>query len=880
VSIVAYPAEWEFDGLGADGHPIHIRPVGRDDPGVLDALGGDFSLAPDPSAGLDYARTMAFVARRDGVVAGVAAYARIEGAADAEVHIAIDDAHREQGVGTLLLEALIRYARHHGLEVLLAPTPASDGAMRHVLADSGLAIDDTRRDLVRVDLTVTADYQDRCDEREAVAEAASVATFLRPRSVAVVGASRRPGAVGHEIVRSLLAAEFTGSVLPVNPTADAIAGVPCAPSLGALGRPVDLVVVAVPAHDVLAVVEEAAAIGAKAAVVVTSGFAEAGEGGGSVEREMATVARLAGMRIVGPNCLGIASTDPSVRLQATFALDTAPAGSIALASQSGGVGIVMAEEAARHGLGISSFVSLGNKVDVSSNDLLCFWERDPRTRVIALYLESFGNPRKFARIAERVGRTKPIVVLKAGRTDAGARGARSHTAAAATPEVAVHALLEHAGAIEVASLDELFDVAALLDRARPPAGTRVGIVGNAGGPLILAADACGFAGLELPDLGAALDGAAGALPAGAALGNPVDLTSGARAADLERAVGAIAGSGEVDAVVAVVTALPSFGTEAAAACIEGVAHTAPVPVVLCVLGDDPTATALRHPELVMIPSADRAARALAAAARYAAHLQHPLPAAAARERPAQRERIRAQRARRPDGGWLDGTDALDLLAAAGIATVPARRCTSAEEAVAAAAALGYPVALKMGSGASVHKTEHGGVVLGLTSAPDVAAAFETMAARLGDEMGGAVVEPMAAPGIETIVGLSVDPSFGPLVMVGLGGVATDLLGDRAFAVPPLDRARARALFASLRTAPLLEGYRGAEPVDLDALADVVVAVSDMAETIPELVELDCNPVIAGPTGALVVDAKVRLARAPGGPDPLMRMLRPLPRPRG
>ncbi|HZL06257.1 MAG TPA: GNAT family N-acetyltransferase, partial [Coriobacteriia bacterium] len=478
-----YPSSWEFHGLLTSGGPVFVRPIRPADAAPIVALLGDPSqdrihgrfLDVHPALNLDeasrfaevdYGSRMAFVAVVSDQLVAFASYERLgETGPAAEVVFVVADASQRHGVATLLLESLAAYARAKGIVRFVAEVMAKNEAMLEVFDMTGLHCTRAQEDgtvRVEIDLRPTPEFRASCDEREATAEVASLTAILRPRSIAVIGAGRRPGNVGHEVVRSLLAGDYSGTVYPVNPSARAVCGVPAFPSLSSLPETIDLAVVAVPPAAVPDVLGEAASAGVRAVTILTAGFGEMGRSGAEVEAELLRVARRQGMRIVGPNCLGVVNTDPEIRMNATFvALDSLPGG-LALVSQSGAVGVVLAEQARVAGLGLSSFVSVGNKLDVSSNDLLCFFERDERTSVIALYLESFGNPRKFARLARRIGETKPIVALKAGRTPAGSRGARSHTAAAATPETVVSALLQSAGVIKVDRLEELLDVSALL----------------------------------------------------------------------------------------------------------------------------------------------------------------------------------------------------------------------------------------------------------------------------------------------------------------------------------------------------------------------------------------------------------------------------------
>jgi len=901
---VGYPPEWEFDGLLRDGEAVVVRPIRPADAPGLVALRGAVSprtvhqhvLLADPvlSLGtaaafseLDYDARMAFVALVSDELVGLASYDRLATPVPAaEAGFIVADASRGHGVTTLLFESLAEYARSRGMLRFVTEVEAQNSALLDIFAATGLRC--TRRQdgamvRVEIDLRPTAAYRASCDRREAMAEVASIAAVLRPRSVAVVGAGRHPENVGHQVVRSLLVGDFSGAVYPVNPAARAVCGVPAFPALLPVPEPADLAVVAVPASAVPGVIDEAAAIGVRAVIIITAGFGETGRSGAEVETGLLSVARRHGMRIVGPNCLGVVNTDPGVRMNATFAsLDPLP-GRLALVSQSGAVGVVLAEQTREAGLGLSAFVSVGNKLDVSPNDLLCFFEQDERTAVIALYLESLGNPRKFARIARRVGAAKPVVALKAGRTSAGARGARSHTAAAATPEVTVAALLASAGVIKVDRLEELLDVSAILLAAPLPAGRRVALVGNSGGPLILAADACEGGKLTVPELGEATqDALRGVLGPAAATANPVDLTADGTAATFGLALETVLADEAIDAVITIVVATMAISDAAARDTIARVARQASKPVIACSVETRAPLAAGGAARIAEIPSPERAAAALGHVCDYAQWRRRPmLPAEEEPQElsghPVISQIIADKLAASPEGGWLELDQAVRLLAACGLPVLPTAGAATAAEAVAVAEAVGFPVVLKARSGDLVHKTDVGAVALGLDDAEAVRAAYQAMASRLGARMGGAVIQPMAAPGVEAIVGLATDPEFGPVVMVGLGGVMTDLLGDRAFAVPPLEPGAADAMIASLRAAPLLDGYRGAPKADREALAAVLEGVARIAEEIPELVELDLNPIVVGPAGALAVDCKARLAPRQPGPGPLFPALRRRPR---
>ena len=894
-----YPVSWELDALLIDGGPVHVRPLRPSDAEQLNAFHKELSSStiyyryfgehPVLSENelvhlttLDYKDRMAFGAFEGDEFIGVGRYDSEGPSLPAEVAFIVADAYQHRGVGTLLLENLVGYARELGINQFSADVLPDNPAMLRVFHESGLAVKETtQKDVIEVllDLAPTALYLDRRDERERASEAASMAFFLRPSSVAVVGAGRTPGGVGHAIVRGLLAGDFTGTVYPVNPRARSVCGVLAYPTLSAIPERIDLAIVAVKAELVMGVAEDAAAAGVRALVIVSSGFAELGEQGQVLQAKLLRLVRRHGIRVVGPNCLGLCNTAPDVSCNATFAPNPPVAGPIALASQSGAVGIVLLEQARDAGLGISSFVSVGNKIDVSSNDLLCYWERDDATRVIALYLESFGNPRKFARIARRVGKTKPIVVLTGGRSAAGARGARSHTAAAATPAVTISALLSSSGVIEVLHLEEMLDVVGALAHCPLPTGRRVALIGNSGGPLILAADACAAAGLVVPELNRATQTALEAIvPPASACANPVDITADGGPGVLECVLDVTLANDEVDAVIAVVTSLISLSSADARRVLEAVANRTSKPVIACFLGGPPEQlqNKMHETRLASVAAPERAAGVVSMMASYAAWRAAPEQASPSFED------LQVERARSlvegalsvaPEGAWLDGGTASEVLSAFGIPVVASLTVNSQKEAIACAERIGYPVVLKAGAGELVHKSDVGGVILDIKSTDELIAAFEKMSEALGDNMLPALIQTMATSGVETIVGLSSDPRFGPILLFGLGGVTTDLLKDRTFAVPPLSVDGAEQLISSIRSAPLLYGYRGSTPVDTVALRDVVLRVARLATELPEIHELDLNPVIASPKGALVVDCKIRVAKVPTGPDALMRALK-------
>lgn len=697
------------------------------------------------------------------------------------------------------------------------------------------------------------------------AESASVARLLTPTSVAVIGASRHPATVGHQALRNLLAGGFDGPVYPVNPGVDQVASVKAYPSVLDVPDEVDLAVIAVPADAALEVARQCATKGIAGLVVLTAGFDEVGEVG--VQAELRDLARRFDMRLVGPNCVGVVNT--AIGLNATFSPYAPAVGRVAMQSQSGAVGIAILERSARIGLGVSSFVSVGNKADVSGNDLLQYWEDDPETDVVLLYLESFGNPHKFARIARRVSRRKPIVAVKSGRSPAGVRAASSHTAAMATSDIAVDALFRQAGVIRVDTLDELFDMALVLGSQPLPRGNRVAIVGNSGGPGILATDACAGAGLEVPELSATTQQALRAVvdPI-AAVSNPVDLVASATPAVYEEALRIVLADDAIDAAIVICTPTFAASPRDVANGLRERAAATDKPLLGCFLAWPGLSPLLRRergePTGADVPafaSPEPAARALARAADYASWRARP-PGALP-----DLERFDPGRARRavegfldhsPDGGWLPAEGVDDVLDAIGVPTAATASVEGPDEAARAATRIGFPVALKATGPGIVHKSDAGGVRLGLASEEEVIDAYRSMSRRVGGAMTGATVQQMAGPGVETIVGVVHHALFGALVMFGMGGIATELLGDRAFRILPVTDLDGAELVRSLRTSPLLFGYRGSPPAAVHAVEDVIQRVARFAAEVPALTELDINPLIVSPAGVVAVDARIRV----------------------
>jgi acetyl coenzyme A synthetase (ADP forming)-like protein len=709
----------------------------------------------------------------------------------------------------------------------------------------------------------------------------SLVPLFRPRAVAVIGASRERGTIGAEIFHNLVRNGFQGAVFPVNPKATVVQSVQAYPSIAAVPGPVDLAVIVVPAAAAVGVLDECGHAGVRAAIVISAGFKETGEEGAARERALTACARGHGMRLVGPNCLGVLNTEPAVRLDATFSPTYPPPGRVGFSSQSGALGLAILEYATQLNIGISQFVSIGNKADVSSNDLLEFWEHDPGTDLILLYLESFGNPRRFTRIARRVGRRKPIVAVKSGRTRAGMRAAASHTGSLAGSDAAVDALCLQSGVIRTDTIEELFDLAILLANQPVPRGPRVGIVTNAGGPGIMASDACESHGLEIVPLAEATVAALRAfLPREASVRNPVDMIASASPENFERTVRLVAGDPGIDALLAIyVPPVVTRPLDVAQAIVRGsaaAAHEAaargeaPKPVLTCFMGSHGVPEGLRSLHEGQIPSyafPESSAIALARAVRYGRWRSEP--EGVVRRFEVDRARADAQvaaaRARATPGAtvWLDPGETAAMLAAYGLATPAARVAADADQAVEAARAIGFPVVVKLVSSTLIHKSDVGGVALDLRSEAEVRDAIAGMMRRLDargmrDRMEGVLVQPMLREGLEAIVGMAQDPSFGPLIMFGLGGVQVELLKDVAFRVHPLTDRDARELVRGVRGFPLLGGWRGSPPGDIEAIEEVLLRVSQLAGDHPEVAEMDLNPVRVLPPGrgCLVVDARI------------------------
>jgi acyl-CoA synthetase (NDP forming)/GNAT superfamily N-acetyltransferase len=891
--------------LLADGRTVEIRPATPADFDAVKAM--HEAMSPDNvylrffslsrlAAGQEARRVTrepgpdhaALLAIFDGQVVGLASYevARAEGKT-AEVAFAVADTMHHRGIATLLLEHLVSLARARQLEALTADALQENTGMLRVFSDAGLPVVSKREDGV-VAITIPLppddagrqleDYLETVAARERSANVASLRPLFAPRSVVVIGASRRTGTVGRSVLDNIKAGGYAGQLYAVNPNAVAsrggdppyspgeIGGVACFPDVASLPETPDLAVLAVPPIAVVDTAEACGRRGVRGLVVLTSAV------DAPVGADLLAVCRRHGMRLIGPNCFGIAV--PSIGLDATFAAANPATGSVGLVMQSGGIGFAMVDHLTRLGIGISSFASVGNKLDVSSNDMLMWWEQDGQTKAAVLYIESFGNPRKFGRTARRVGLKMPVLTVHAGRSEAGQRAAASHTAAIASPLVTREALFEQAGIIAVPSFGELMGATALLATQSPPAGRTVAIMSNVGGAGVLAADAC-------TDLGLAVHHPREQtrrrlhtiVPAGGSVDGPVDTAATVSAEAFKQVLEVLDADEDVHSIIALV-----LRTGATGDLLQAIAEAdVSVPLAVVVL-NQPEAVRLVDAKGGKVPAyayPEVAARALSRAVKYAEWRAAPrrtVPAFPDVDADRAREIVRAFLAEQPDGGWLSQPDVIALLALYRIPLVSTIVARTEDDAATVAAQAGYPVALKAEVPGLTHKTDAGAVLLDLRTEAGVRSGYRRLAGRFGARLTGVAVQPMITGGTEVIIGVTDDQMFGPLVVFGLGGVATEVLADHAARLAPLTEADANTLISSIRSAALLYGHRGAPAADLMALRDVLLRVSRLTDDLPEITELGLNPVIARPDSAVAVDARIRVA--PQAPqDPFLRRLR-------
>ncbi len=876
-------AEPNVYALLTDGTTIEIRPARPDD---FDAVRNMHEkLSPDslylrffsmsPSAGEREAARLcrppapdhvSLLALMDGELIGCGSYECEDSPSQsAEVAFTVADDMHHRGVGMLLLEHLISLARSRGLRAFTAETLSENALMLKVFADAGLqmhrALDDGVYNLTFPLPTGEEDvalgtYRDAVAGRERSANVASLRHVLAPASVAVIGASRRPGSVGRAILRNIVTGGFPGPVYAVNPAAAELDGVPCVPSAAALPEPVDLAIIATPAAAVPGIAEECARRGVKALVVLTAGLDGAGR------TELLGICRRHGMRMVGPASFGVADTRAG--LNATFAARHPEPGSAGLALQStGGTGFVLVEHLSRIGVGISSLVSLGDKDDVSGEDMLLWWEADAATKLAMLYVESIQNPPKFARTARRVGRSMPVLTVIVGRSTTGRRlaGARAR---ATTPLLTRQALFEQAGVIATANLGELLDTAALLAAQPVPAGPRVAVVSNTRGAVVLAADACGDAGLQVASLAGNTQRALrDLLPREATVTGPVDTTLLIGPGTFRQCLEIVGADPGVDAVLALTT------TSARGDPVPEVpAARLPVPIAAAVLDQVEVVRLLRSPggDSAAVPAyayAESAAHALGHAARYGmwrAILPGNVPELDG-VRPDRARELVAEFLAGPAGGWLSLDSTVQLLGCYGVPLADSIGVVTEDNAIAAAARLGGPVALRADVPGLVRARGAGALLIDLHGADEVRRGFRSLREAFGHRLAGVIVKPMVTGGVEVMISVLQEEAAGPLVLFGVGGAAADLLADRAARLAPLTDSDADELIRSIRSAALLLGRPGAPAADLAALRDMLLRVSRMADDLPQLAELELSPVFARPDGVQAVDARIRLQAA-------------------
>ncbi|MGZ6269744.1 MAG: bifunctional acetate--CoA ligase family protein/GNAT family N-acetyltransferase [Candidatus Limnocylindrales bacterium] len=898
---ITYPDSREADVVLRDGSSVHIRPARpADEPAILGFLQGISA----ESLWLRFAATgtdLAAVARRwagaegcddcsllaiagvEGRVIGQAGYDRMT-ADRAEVGFTVTDAYQGRGVGTLLLERLAVAAEEDGVSVFEADVLPENHRMLEVFRESGFGITmQSEPGLIKIEFPtgMTAEARERFERREQTASVNAVRAMLQPRSIAVIGASRNRGTIGGEVFRNLLDGDFNGPVFPVNPKADVVQSVAAYHSILDIPGEVDMAVIIVPARIALGAARECAQKGVKGLTVITAGFGETGPEGKALQKQLLALCRDAGMRLVGPNCMGVINTAEGIRMNATFSPLAPLVGNVGFLSQSGALGLAAIEYANSLGLGLSSFVSVGNKADLSDTDFLDYWESDEGTDVVALYLESVGNPRKFARTARRVGRSKPILAVKSGRSTAGARATSSHTGALlGASDVTVDALFKQAGVIRTDTLGEFFDVASLLANQPLPKGSRVAILTNGGGPGILCADACEADGLVVPqtpdDLRAKLEEF---LPAEAGLNNPVDMIAAAPAESYARAIKLLAEWDGIDAIIVLYVPVLVTTPEGIAQGVREAVLDLPrkLPVLAVFMSSKGAPAAIKSDGL-NLPSylfPEDAARALAHAVRYGEWQVRPhgtIPTFTD-IRPAEGAAVIAEALASIDGAaekddgeaasrWLLPDEVARLFDCYGIPMATWRLAPTPEEAGKAAEEIGGPVALKAVAPGLIHKTEAKAVVLDLEGAAAVEAEANAMAERVaaqGTSVEKFFVQQMVRPGgVEMLVGVVHDKLFGPVVAAGAGGITVEVLKDIKVRITPLTDLDAHEMVTSLKTFPLLDGYRGAAKADVAGLEKVLLRVSAMVEAQPEIAEMDCNPVIVLPEGPVIVDARIRI----------------------
>lgn len=870
-----YPTTWEADVVLRDGSVAHVRPIRPNDADALRRFHAGQSeesiylrfFAPLRQLSdkdvhrfthVDYHDRVALVVTLREEIIGIGRYDRVT-PTSAEVAFNISDGSQGKGIGSVLLEHLADIARDLGVGTFEAEVLPQNHKMLAVFADAGYQVSRRVEDgvvMVHFDIEPTEKSESVRIGREHRAEAVSIAALLSPRAIAVVGASNKANSVGHVLLRHLQEGQFDGGLYAINNHADEVLGIPTFSRVSDVPVTVDLVVVAVPADKVLDVVQDCANAGVRNLLIVSAGFAEAGKAGLKLERKLLRRARDNGMRIVGPTSFGLINTDPGVSMNASLAPFMAPIGHFGLFAQSGPLGIAVLESTARRNLGLSTFVSAGNRLDVSGNDLMQYWMDDPQTHAVGLYLESMGNPRKFSRIARRLAQVKPVIVIKSGISRYGAPPGHRVRETQVDPE-AFAAMLRQAGVIRVESIHQMFDVAQLVVYQPAPAGNRVAVVGNSVALGALTAELADSWGLEV-------------------VHGPSTVLPDAPLSAFSDALHAAFTDEQVDTVLICFTPPIVRSEDEAIDIIRAAAATSTKPCVATMMGSRgvtarsatvelPRDSFARERQLPLYGMPEEAVRAVAAATTYAQWCRKDKGLALMRDdidRPAAEALVERLLDEEPSGRRLTTAESTELLATYGIGVWRRVPVADAEAAVAAAADIGYPVVLKSLSARVRGQAVLDGIRVDLDSADAVRAAYASLDARLAPiNANQFVVQRMATPGgISCVVGCSEDPLFGPVVRFSVAGIATDLLGDIGYRIPPLTDVDVDELISSIKAVPLLDGYRGAKPIDRESLRDLVGRVSMLADDIPDIASLELNPVLAQPQGVQVLGADIRLAR--------------------
>jgi acetate---CoA ligase (ADP-forming) len=886
-----YPRYLESDVVLRDGSTVHIRPARREDRTLVeDYLIGlspetrhlrfwsqaiDVGGLAEKVVDVDYHDHLTLLVLHGEEMIGGAQYIRADGRR-AEISLSVTDRWQARGIGSILVGHLAQAAAAQEISIFVAEVLPENHQMINVFRATGFPV--SIRALpgsieVEFPISLTSEAIAHFEQRETEASVNAMRTFLTPHSIAVIGASRDTSSIGGQLFHNLLMQGFDGPVYPVNPKAEVVHAVPAYPSVEDVPGTVDLAFIVVPAPFVLETAKECGRKGVRGLVVISSGFSEVGGDGIERQRELVDICRANGMRLIGPNCMGVVNTAPGVNLNGTFATVYPPAGRVGFLSQSGALGLAVMQYASEIGLGLSSFVSVGNKADISGNDLVSYWDEDPGTDVMLLYLESFGNPRRFARLARDIGRRKSVVVVKSGRSSAGQRAAASHTGALlAASDVTVDALFRQSGVIRTSTLGEMFDVATLLADQPVPRGDRVAIVTNAGGLGILCADTCEANGLKVNALSDATTAKLrDFLPGQASVGNPVDMIASATAEHYGRAIRTVAEDPDVDAMIVIyIPPQIQFAREITRAIAKTIREVdGRIPIAMTYMSPQAERDDAVGGDLPQIPRfgfPEDAAIAMARACAYGRWRERPAGAIPTFEgiRSDEAHSIVAGALAR-GGGWLQDAEVGRLLDCYGIPQARSERVASSEEAAEAAGRIGTAVALKALGPAILHKTELGAVRLGIETPEEVRQAAQEMRERIraaGIEVTGFLVQEMIHGGVEMLVGVAHDHLFGPVIACSAGGTAVELVRDVAVSVTPITDVDAAEMVRSLKTYPLLTGFRGAPPADVEALQEVLLRVGALVEAHASIAEMDCNPVMVLPSGASVVDARIRVEAAP------------------